>query len=321
MRAAVLVNPFAGGADAIEAVFSAVNEFLRPCEVVSARGFGGEQIRSAFCCDEPSGDYRPRLFAAVDSLAAQEPDFFLVAGGDGFAAYVADRLLKTGFVRPRILGVAMGTANVGPIVCRTAGELYGASPESLAFEGCGAIEAFDGGESLAYGFNDIVLGNTILGTVDGRAQTILAGAMAENGQKIPAAPLEDIGGQLAIVKNGVRAPSPLPHTAQIVVSAVERERLYGRAVSGMLCFTSWTSARAALLLSERPLVVTDYDPRGFETPALSAQILFGEEDTLVLEGLLQEVLVITDGNPYLRRNRPVTLCYRPNVVEIVRCRR
>jgi len=321
MRAAVLINPFAGGADAIEAVLSAVNEFLRPCEVVSVRGFGGERLRSDLCCDEPFGDYRPRLFAAVDSLAAEEPDFFLVAGGDGFAAYVADRLLKTGFVRPRILGVAMGTANVGPIVCRTAGELYGTSPETLAFEGCGAIEAFDGGESLAFGFNDVVLGNTILGTVDGKAQTILASAMVESGQKIPTAPLEDVGSRLTIVKNGVRAPSPLPKTAQIVVSAVERENLYGRAVSGMLCFTSWAPARAALLLSERPLVVTEYDPRGFETPALSAQILFGEEDVLALEGLLPEVLVVADGNPYLRRNQTVTLHYRPNVVEIVRCRR
>ena len=321
MKAAVLINPFAGGAGAMEAVCSALNDFLRPCEVVSARGFGGERIRSAHCCAEPEGDYRPRLFAAVDYLAAGEPDFFLVAGGDGFAAYVADRLLKTGYPRPRILGVAMGTANVGPIVCRTAGELYGASPESLAFEGCGAIEAFDGGDSLAFGFNDVVFGNTILGTVDGRAQTILARAMVESGQKVPAMPLEDLGGSLFIVKNGVRSPSPLPRTAQIVASAVERENLYGRAVSGMLCFTSFAKERSALLFSERPLVVTDYDPRGFETPALSAQILFAEGDEVVLEGLAPEALVVADGNPYLRGNRPVVLRYRPNVVEIVRCRR
>jgi L-iditol 2-dehydrogenase len=185
------------------------------------------------------GGYVARLHAIVDALAAENPDFYLVAGGDGLAAYVAGRLLRTGHAHPRLLGVAMGTANVGPIISFSAADLKRTAPEKLSFLPCGAIEAFDGDVPVAFGFNDVVLGNTILGTIDGAARPISACAMAQDGSKVPAEPLSDIGESLVIRKNGVRSPSPLNHTAQIVVSAMERESLYGRAVTGMLCFTCW----------------------------------------------------------------------------------
>jgi len=318
MRAAVLVNPSAGGAGDIRNVVSAIDTFLFGCEVVAANGFGGESVRANTVVQPPQGGYIGRLHGAVDALSAQRPDFYLVAGGDGLAAYLAGRLLKTGNARPKILGVAMGTANVGPIISFSADALSQAKPESLSFSGCGAIEAFDGDDPVAFGFNDVVFGNTILGTLDGKAQTISALAMAREGKKEPLAPLESIGTSIQIVKNGVRSPSPLAHTAQIVASAIERENLYGRAVAGILCFTCWQQAQAALLLSERPLVVTDYDPRGFETPALSAQMVFGADDTLTIEGLSPDALIIADGNPYCRSFDSAALRYRPNVIEIAR---
>ena len=266
MKAAVLVNPSAGGAGDMQKVVSAIDTFLCGCEVVGAQEFGGERIRSNTVVPISQGGYIGRLHAAVDALAALRPDFYLVAGGDGIAAYLASRLLKTGNAHPKIIGVAMGTANVGPIISFSADDLLHTTPETLSFTGCGAIEAFDGDEPVAFGFNDVVFGNTILGTLDGKAQTLSALMMAREGRKTPLAPLENIGTSIQIVKNGVRSPSPLLHTAQIVVSAIERENLYGRAVAGMLCFTCWAQSQAALILSDRPLVVTDYDPRGFETP-------------------------------------------------------
>lgn len=314
MKAAVLVNPFAGGADAKEGICSAINGFLHHCSVFSSLEFG-VLIRASLHFNEDSGDYRERLFSTVDKLAAQEPDFYLVAGGDGFAAYVADRLLKTGHTNPKIIGVAMGTANVGPIVSFSAEALENATPEQLLYSDCGAIEAFDGEQSLAFGFNDIVLGNTILGTVEGKPQPISARAMVQEGKKLPEAPLAQIGRGLTVTRNGLRSSVPLETVSQIIVSAVERENLYGRAVTGMLCFTCWQQARAALLFSERPLVVVDYDPRGFETPARCAQMVFGEGDTVTLDGLVPEALVIADGNPYLRSFESVTLRYRPGVIQ------
>lgn len=315
MKAAALVNPSAGGAGCIQSVCEAVDSFLAGCEVVSAEGFGCGLVRAdSFCCADAAG-YVERLNQIVDGLSAQGPDFYLIAGGDGLAAYVAGRLLHTGHVRPKLIGVAMGTANVGPIVSFSAAELARISPKDVSFAARGAIEAFDGDVSAAFGFNDVVLGNTLLGTANGAVRTLSARAMARDGSKIPEEPLENIGGRLAVVKNGVSSPSPLAHTAQIVVSAVERENLYGRAVSGMLCFACRPGPHAALTLSERPLVVTDYDPRGFAVPALFAQMLFGEGDEVRIEGLSPQALLVADGNPYVRAFSSVTFRYRPAAVE------
>lgn len=315
MKTAVLINPSAGGVSGIGDVCRAIDHFLAGTDVCTATALGGGLVRAPRLIEADANGYVPRLQACVDALAAQKPDFYVVAGGDGFAAYVADRLLRTGHARPRILGVAMGTANVGPIIAFSAGNLENTSPETLAFTGCGAIEAFDGNISVAYGFNDIVLGNTILGTLDGKAQAISARAMALEGQKVPETPLEEIARNLTVAKNGLRSPSALPHAAQIVASAMERENLYGRAVSGMLCFAGWQQTRAALLVSERPLVVTDYDPRGFAVPALFEQVMFGAGDEITIEGLLPEALIIADGNPYPRAFGPVSLRYRPGVIQ------
>ncbi len=315
MKAAVLVNPSAGGAGCIQSVCAEIDAFLSGCEIVSAEGFCGCGIRARALRCAQAGGYIRRLNQIVDTLSAENPDFYLVAGGDGLAAYVAGRLLQTGIARPKLLGVAMGTANVGPIISFSARGLRDVSPETVTYAAHGAIEAFDGDVSVAFGFNDVVFGNTILGTVDGAAQPISALAMALDGSKMPQAPLKDIGEHLTIVKNGVSAPSPLEHTAQIVASAVERENLYGRAVSGMLCFTFQDPMRAALLLSERPLVVTDYDPRGITAPALFAQLLFGADDEVYIEGLSPQALIIADGNPYRRSFASVSLRYRPDVIE------
>ncbi len=321
MKAAVLINPSAGGADRIRDVCAAIDSFCAGCEVVASEAFGGGLVRADRLLAADAGaraGYVERLCANVDALASERPDLYLFAGGDGLAAYAAYRLVRTGHVRPKLVGVGMGTANVGPIISFSAGALAESGPERLLFSGCGAVEAFDGAASVAFGFNDVVLGNTLLGTVGGVPMTISARDMARCGKKVPQKPLEDLGDALFVVRNGVRSPSPLPHTAQIVVSSVERENGFGRAVLGMVCFAYQQCEQAVLLLCERPLVVLDYDPRGYETPALSAQLLFGEDDAVRIEGLSPDALIVADGNPYIRKSGPVSFAYRPNVVEIAR---
>ena len=316
MRAAALINTSAGGAGSISDVIRAIDAFLLGCDVITVPGFGCGLICGGQVDCASSMEYIGHLNAAVDAVSSKNPDFYVVAGGDGFAAYVAARLLKTGHSNPRLIGVAMGTANVGPIISFSAESLLAASSQDIAYEACGAVEAFDADASVAYGFNDIVLGNTILGTIDGAVRTLSARAMVLTGQKVPELPIENIAENLIIRKNGIPFVSPLKNISQIVASTLERENHYGRAVTGMLCYGGFEQAHSALLLSERPLVVVDYDPRGFESPALFAHVLFGAGEEISMEGLLPSTLIIADGNPYLRSGKTVSLRYRPNIIQI-----
>jgi hypothetical protein len=314
MKAAVLVNPFAGGADAKETICSASTAFFR-IALYSRRSSSARAGSRYSACERRRRDYRDRLFSTVDKLAAQEPDFYLVAGGDGFAAYAADRLLKTGHKNPKIVGVAMGTANVGPIVSFSADAMIGAQPEQLFFSDCGAIEAFDGERSLAFGFNDIVLGKhhsrhrgrqaaayqrARYGA--GRQKTAGSAACADRAQphcyeKRPAFE-RPAGARFADCRFRRRARTPL------------RSRGYRYALLYLLA----AGARGAALFGAAARGGR-LRPRGFETPALCAQMVFGEEDEVTLSGLVPEARVIADGNPYLRSFESVTLRYRPGVIQ------
>ena len=313
------MNPLSGGADRLPIVCSAINSFLSGYEIVGADLFGGIQLKPDILLNIQDGPFMEKLTASIDAVSAYHPDLYVVAGGDGIAAYVADRLLsKDPQCRPHFVGVAMGTANVGPIITFTAEELASLTPAMLHFESCGAVEAFTGGAHAAYGFNDIVLGNTLLATVNGATCTVSAAAMYKDGSKLPVLPHANLGDELCISKNDKAMPIGLPSTSQIILSTVEREKLYGRAVTGVLCFSQGTDEQAAMLLSQRPLVTISYDPRGYEEFALSSQILFNKDDRLKVSGLFDDVMIIADGNPIPLINGSAEFRYLPDIIRIAK---
>lgn len=317
MRAAVLMNPLSGGASHLPHVCSAISSFLKGYEIIGVNLFGGDVLQPNVLLNVADAPFMDRLTAAIDAVRAYDPDLYVVAGGDGIAAYVADRLLSQDpLCKPNFIGVAMGTANVGPIITFTAEELAALTPDMLHFEPCGAVEAFTGGAHAAYGFNDIVLGNTLLATVNGTTCTVSAAAMYKDGSKLPVLPHPHLGDALSIVKNDKAIASHLHSTAQIILSTVERERLYGRAIAGMLCFTQDREEQAAMLLSQRPLVTVSYDPRGYEEFALSSQLLFNKNDRLKVNGLLDDVMIIADGNPIPLMDGCAEFRYLPDIIRI-----
>lgn len=299
MRVAVLVNPSAGGGRAA-AVCAGLMPALAGHEAATVRGFGAELLPGVRALEAPqAAGYVARVQQAVRALCAGAPELLLLVGGDGFAAYAADALLGAGCPVPRLVGVAGGTANVGPIIALAEPP---ASLEGLSYQPVGALEVCDEDGHIAYAFNDVVLGDTYLTTVDGRTVTASAEALWRDGRTQPCAPMADIG-PVAVEINGRRARTRLPRVAQAVASTLERDRFYGRAVTGLLCFAPDSPYRAALLLSERAIVSLADDPLGFERPALMEQLLFTGADTVTLAGFEDGVSAVIDGNPYRRRGR------------------
>ena len=315
MRAAVLMNTLSGGADRIAEISAAIKSFLKGYEIVSVDDYGGNVLQPDIMLQAIEGGFIPRLNAAVDAVSAYEPELYVLAGGDGIAAYVADRLLaKDPTCKPKFVGVAMGTANVGPIISFTAEELSDLTPEDLHFESCGAVEARSCGKHAAYGFNDIVLGNTLLATVDGKTCTVSAADMCRDGSKTPVDPHEHLGENLTVIKNGKELPAVRHAVSQIIVSAMERERLYGRAVTGVLCLTDGNEEKGAMTLTERPLVILDYDRRGYEEFAFESHILFSQKDEMEVRGLDDDVLIIADGNPIALEEGRAEMRYVPDII-------
>ena len=239
-----------------------------------------------------------RVQQAVRALCAGAPELLLLVGGDGFAAYAADALLGAGCPCRALVGVAGGTANVGPIIALAEPP---ASLEGLSYRPVGALEVCDEDGHIAYAFNDVVLGDTYLTTVDGRTVTASAEALWRDGRTQPCAPMADTAPSRWRSTGGARARG---------CRACAGGRLHARAGpllrpggDGLLCFAPDSPYRAALLLSERAIVSLADDPLGFERPALMEQLLFTGADTVTLAGFEDGVSAVIDGNPYRRRGR------------------
>lgn len=314
MRLGVLANLSAGGGRGA-AICEAFNQQLKEHSLYAVKGFGGEMLASAVCLTLPTEEYTyvEKISAAVKALVNNSPDALLILGGDGFAAYIADALIQSGNNTLPLIGVAGGTANVGPIISMNS---LPASLSSLCFEALGAIEVSDEEGHIAYGFNDVVLGNTFLTTIDGNTCTASATALWKDGRIVPQTPLKDIG-QVQLRMRGSSFQSSLPCVSQIIASPMDGKSYYGKAVSGLLCYTPSSPYKTAVVLTQRPLVSCDDDHRGFSSPAPLEQLLVATDDILSIHKLNDGVSVIIDGNPYPRHGA-VHLCYKPSLIYAAR---
>lgn len=323
MKIAVFANMKAGGGKAAPAVIERICDAWsrrQDTELFGVKGFGGEMLPRFLTPEEEPEGYLPRLNAAVCALLYEEPDILLTIGGDGAAAYAAECVIRLGSRVP-ILGIGAGTANVGPIVSFAADELP--EPEALVTESLGAVEARDEeGRHIAFGFNDIVIGNTFLGTSpEGETKTYEARALAERGALREASPLK------TIFRDGIRmsldgklmAPPPYA-VAQLVASPMGVDRFYGRAVTGLLCYTPDSPYRAAVYISPHAVVSMEDDDAGFTGWRTGGQLLLTAEDALRLDELRDDVCVVADGNPYLLPSGSVTLHYEPDVIRVLKRR-
>lgn len=307
----------AGGANSLQA--ARLGHLLRNEYVYAVAGWGAEalEVESLPCMRTTSG-YLDSLRSAVDAFLSIEPDVYILMGGDGLASYVAERLLVNGCSNPKLIGIKGGTANAGPIISLTLEEFSMMTISNLEFEPCDVLLAYIDNRQLALGFNDLVLGNTLLSTIDGQKLTISARTLAIEGRKEVIRPMDRIADNLYVMKNGQYVPFGLLAPAQAVLSSLDRDRTYGRAVLGALCSAAGNRHVAALSLISSPVVSFEKLSQGESEFMSVSQLLFREGDELVLSGLIGETCLIADGNPYLLPDGCLKVRVIKDAVQVIR---
>lgn len=319
MRIAVLFSPDAGNKKAFSDIGSILTSKLGNHEVFTGQGgFGGFYMTDAAeVKEEAAGGYISRISFMTLSLMENRPDLFICVGGDGLGAYVADTLISNSLSVP-LMGIAGGTANVGPIIVVNPSELESFDPENLVFSSMGAIHAKGGGKHIGYAFNDIIIGNTFLGTVDGETKNLSVRELLINNAKVPVTPSCDITGDgFRIAKNGQDVCFSIGKPAQIVISPLEADRFYGRAITGALCHSAYSPLKAAMGLFDDIIVKIDSNLYAGQFTR-AEHLLFGPGDVIAVTGLSDDGHIIIDGNPYLRRDEILTFEYEPNLIRIAK---
>ena len=319
MKTALLYNYKAGKGLPAELVVRKLCEFFGGDELlVTDEGLIFHDLPVRFVEPENAQGYFAAIRARVKALADAGAERFISVGGDGTATYVRNAMYELGLNLP-ILGVAAGTANVGPIVSVTLEQLEGRHI-SQAYETCyDGLAVFVNGEFVSLAFNDVIVGDTFLGTIDGQTRSISVRALLEEGAHTPKKPTEQIvNDDFAVELNGT---DQIPNTKiirQVVLAPVAHENHYGRAVYSVIGKCDWCEKKGVIALCDYIAVSFEEDGTGVDRFSSTQYLIFGPNDQVALRGFTEEACLICDGNPYLLPADRFEVRYEPALARTIK---
>ena len=312
MKTALLYNYKAGKGLPAELVVRKLCDFFSGDELlVTDEGLLFPALPVSYVVPEETQGYFDAIKAKVKALADAGAERFVSVGGDGTATYVKNAMYELEINFP-ILGVAAGTANVGPIVSVTLEQLEGrhiSEAKEVCYDGI-AVYVKDKFISLA--FNDLIVGDTFLGTIDGQTCSLSVRALLERGEHTPVKPAEHIvTDDFVIELNGKELVPNREIIRQIVLSPVAHESHYGRAVYGPVGKCDWCEKKGVIALCDYIAVSFEEDGTGVDRISSTQYLIFGPNDQVALRGLTEEACLVCDGNPYLLPDDRFSVRYEP----------
>ncbi|MDY0289007.1 MAG: hypothetical protein RBR15_09315 [Sphaerochaeta sp.] len=243
-----------------------------------------------------------RLATMVRTLLSHQPDYLVSVGGDGLASYIASTVVAMGS-KVTLLGIAAGTANVGPIVSFPFEQISRLQLSDLEAVPIDGISVSDESGYLGIGFNDVILGNSFLGTESGVCCNLSVEELLVHQKRVPI----EVGRRIvteefsvALDGQGQTFFTAVP-IEQIVISPLQFDRLYGRAVLGGLCLGRDAQHLAAIGIASRNVVDANPMAWGFSGFTAIQHLVFSKDREVVLSSLGPDAHIIIDGNPFLRK--------------------
>ena len=319
MKTALLYNHKAGKGLPAELVIRRLCDFFSGDEMlVTDEELVFPSLPVSFVKPESAQSYFAIIRARVKALAEAGAERFVSVGGDGTATYVRNAMYEMGINLP-ILGVAAGTANVGPIVSVTLEQLEGrhiSEAREVCYDGI-SVFVNDVFQSLA--FNDVIVGDTFLGTVNGETRSISVRALLEDGQIVPQKPTEHIVTENFVVEVNGKAlmPAGTP-IRQVILSPVAHESHYGRAVYSVIGKCDWCERKGVIALCDYIAVSFEDDGAGVERFSSTQYLIFGPNDQVELQGFTEEACLICDGNPYFLPSDRFSVRYEPALARTIK---
>lgn len=319
MKTALLYNHKAGKGLPAELVIRRLCDFFWGDELLVTDGeLVFPSLPVSLVEPESAQGYFAIIRARVKALAEAGAERFVSVGGDGTATYLRNAMYELGINLP-ILGVAAGTANVGPVVSVTLQELEGhhiGEATEVCYDG---ISVFVDGKFLSLAFNDLIVGDTFLGTIDGQTRSISVTQLLEKGELVPKTPTEHIvTDDFAVELNGTALIPNTKIIRQIVLSPVAHESHYGRAVYGAVGKCDWSEKKGVIALCDYIAVSFEEDGTGVDRFSSTQYLIFGPNDQVLLKGFTEEACLICDGNPYFLPSDRFSVRYEPAVARTIK---
>jgi hypothetical protein len=273
-------------------------------------------------CNPGPGAGSQQSMALARCLVSRQVDLLLVIGGDGTLADVAYALAGHQSGVP-ILGIGAGSTNAGPLITCQGAEVGSLDISRLEIAPLEAVLIKYQGAWLGIGFNDCVLGFTVLGTLDGQVRDLDAQAKM-NGINLPGQPAP-VGTPLTLIER--LSPSGTVEVARgewvgSVVIGFSNPAFFAKAITGGICLASYRNIPAGCLVTDFPIARIEITREEVlaSGPLRSQYVSFDETMCIRASGLRAGTVVCADGNPLkiLTPGDQVEFWVRPAAVRAVK---
>ena len=263
---------------------------------MGAAAFTGSRLEICLC---GPGAGPQQTMALARSLASRQVDLLLVVGGDSTMADVAHALVEISGAPP-IMGIGTGSTNVGPLITCRGPEVGNLDINHLETALLPAALVKYQSTLLGIGFNDCILGFTVLGTLDKQVLDLDAQAKMK-GVNLPGQP-GPVGTPLTLIER--ISPSGTLEVARgewvgSVVIGFSSPTFFGKAVTGGICLASYLNIPAGCLVSDIPMARIEITRQeALALGALRSQyVSFDETMCIQVSGMRTGTAVCADGNP------------------------
>lgn len=302
----LIINPKAGHGFAVNAQAAlAVVSALQPDMIFTGAGELGADAFTGAVADTITvlpvlaAAGRAQTQALAVDLAKMPISALVVIGGDGTLADVACALIDIPDAAP-ILGIGAGSTNAGSLVACRVDALQQLDPARLELVSRRALLALEGDDTLGIGFNDCVLGFTVVGTLEGVVQDVDAAAKFK-GKIVPGKPATIGTSRTRLLRSG---PDGIVQVASgkkvaTVVAGFAEQAFFAKAVTGGVCLAALTGVPAGCLVADQPLVRIGIDQQQVLAlpPIASTYVSFNETQRIQVSGVKKGAAVCVDGNP------------------------
>lgn len=302
----LIINPKAGQGFQVSArAARAALEELQPERVytgpaeLGAFALEGSQLSTVSVLSAPDEPGRGQTQALAAQMAKLPLSAIVVVGGDGTLADVACVLIRAACDLP-LLGIGIGSTNAGNLITCRAADLSQFCGERLCVEPVRALLAYSGGDLLGIGFNDCVLGYTVVGTLN-NAVCDLDAAAKMIGENRPGTPRSIGTGRTFVQRLGPDGMQEIARGRSIatVVIGFAEPAFFAKAITGGVCLAALVQAPAGCLTANVPLVQIGLDRQAVLdlAPVVSSYTTFDENRRIRVGGVRKGTAVCVDGNP------------------------
>jgi predicted polyphosphate/ATP-dependent NAD kinase len=302
-RVGLIVNPVAGNG-ASESLIAA-RKVIERCgaqQVATGRGQTGELALAGWPGQAQIHDVKKTAGNQTRALArwitAQKLDALIVVGGDGT---LSDAAIEVGS-NLQIIGIGTGSTNVGRLITCGASRVEELNFSEVETWKVDALIAFVNDDLAGMAFNDVVIGTTIVGTIDGQRCDLSAAERMQG--KIAAAHPRPVGSRntkVTRISGKTQTLVAQGESVGTVIAGFAEPAFFGKAITGGICLATLMGLPAGCLVCNLPLAQVGMTAESLmnAAPAVSRYVNLAEGTSIVVENVASDAVLCVDGNPML----------------------